>query len=99
MGVYKEAFEKGVAYGRNVEELTIALNNTWGAKLKSGGMVTSYEKIGYHVGSVEFLNGVFSTGVPVYRWVDEGGELKKVRLTENPWTENELDVLIKWEDK
>lgn len=59
------AFDRGVETGNDMEYVTIATNNVWGGRTKSGGSVTSYEKIGYHAGTSGFMLGVLSTGCTV----------------------------------
>lgn len=63
-------FERGVKTGESMEYVAIAVNNVWGGRSKDGAGVSSYEKIGYHAGSVDFIKGVLSTGCPVrvYRY-------------------------------
>lgn len=78
-------FDRGVKVGNEATKVTIALNNTWGAKLKNGGSATSYEKIGYHAGSVDFLDGVLSTGVPVVQFIEVDGKLASYEIKKNPW--------------
>ena len=58
-------FARGVDVADEMESVTIAVNNVWGGTSKNGGSVTSYEKIGYHAGSIDFIKGVLSTGCPV----------------------------------
>ncbi len=59
------AFDRGVDTGNDLEYMTIAENNVWGGRTKSGGSVTSYEKIGYHTATSGFMLGVLSTGCEV----------------------------------
>ena len=63
-------FERGVETAGKMECITIAVNNVWGGRSKDGASVSSYEKIGYHAGSIDFIKGALSVGCPVraYRW-------------------------------
>ena len=61
-----EAFAKGVGYADEMEYVSIPVNNVWGGRAKDGGSVSSYEKVGYHAGSVDFIVGVLCGGCPVY---------------------------------
>ncbi len=73
-------FAEGVDMGNQCVYVSVAVNNVWGAQALNGGCITSYERIGYHAGSVDFINGVLSTDCPVvvYRTVD--GVLTKFQL-------------------
>ena len=72
--VENTSFTRGVEAGESMEYVAIAVNNVWGGRAKDGGCVSSYEKIGYHTGSTDFIRGVLSTGCPVkvYRYGDTG---------------------------
>ncbi|MHC4705124.1 MAG: hypothetical protein ACYTFQ_31630 [Planctomycetota bacterium] len=63
------AFKRGADYARMMEYISIAVNNVWGGRAVNGGCVSSYEKIGYHAGSVDFIVGALSAGcqIIVYR--------------------------------
>lgn len=61
-------FERGQKTGAEMEVCTIAINNVWGGRTKSGGHVSSYEKIGYHAGSVEFIRGVLDAGCKIVKY-------------------------------
>ena len=67
-------FARGVATAFKMEYITIAVNNVWGGRSKDSGSVSSYEKIGYHSGSTDFIRGVLYAGCPVkvYRYGDGG---------------------------
>lgn len=79
-----EHYERGVDYGRKMEYITIALNNVWSGRSKECASVTSYEKIGYHTGSVDFVIGLLSTDCPIYVYRNgDGGELEKYRLIQS----------------
>jgi len=68
-------FERGEKTGRDMVEVSIAVNNVWGGRSKAGASVSSYEKLGYHAGSLEFIRGVFSVGCPVVKYSWEGGKV------------------------
>ena len=68
-------FKEGVEYGKGMVYVTIAINNVWGAYSKSGGDVSSYERIGYHAGCADFIRGLLSTDCPVYAYYDGGWHL------------------------
>ena len=73
-------FERGEKTGRDMVQVSIAVNNVWGGRSRSGGSVSSYEKLGYHTGSLEFIRGVFSVGCRVvkYSWV--GGKIVEAEV-------------------
>ena len=78
-------FDRGREMAGRMEYVTIAVNNVWGGRSKDRGSVSSYEKIGYHSGSVDFIVGVVSTGCPVYVYRDGPNGLTKYSLVaENP---------------
>ena len=58
-------FARGVEVAGEMESMSIAVNNVWGGRLKNGGSSQSYERIGYHAGSTDFIRGVLSAGCPV----------------------------------
>jgi len=66
------AYDKGVAYADEMVYLAIAANNVWSGQASNGGYVSSYEKIGYHAGSVDFIIGAMAGGCPVYAYHDGG---------------------------
>lgn len=77
----QEHRDRGIHQAEDSERVTISLNGTWSAKLKNGGNCTSYEKIGYHAGSKEFIEGVLSTECEVYRCkTSETGSITLLRI-------------------
>jgi len=72
-------FDRGVGTAGDMERISIAVNNVWSGRSKDGASVSSYEKIGYHAGSVDFIRGVLAADCPVYvyRW---DGQLIKYNL-------------------
>ena len=73
-------FADGVAVGKRSKSVTIALNNMWSAKGKDASRTQSYERIGYHGGSVDFLAGVFASGCPVTVIRDVQGAMTELQL-------------------
>jgi len=64
-------------------EIHIGINDTVSAGLKNGGHSSTYEKLGYHAYSSEFLRAILDSGcrVIVHR-VDSDGKLVKHVLVE-----------------
>lgn len=65
-------YERGQRTASECVYITISVNNVWGGRTKDGGALYSYEKIGYHSGSVEFLRGAYEAKaeIRVYRTED-----------------------------
>jgi len=59
-------YKKGLETGKNSEYVTIARNGTWTARTNNGGVVTSYEGIGYHASTAALLRGFLDSGTEVY---------------------------------
>ncbi len=78
-----DRFNDGVVVGNNAERVTIAINNVWGARNKDNSNTPSYEKIGYHSGSVDFITGVLKSGCPVIAYRADGAHVSKFRVTAN----------------
>jgi len=78
-------YDRGLKTGNEMKEVTIALNNVWGGRSKDGGHVSSYEKIGHHAGSVEFLDGVLASGYPVRQYVEVDGRIDSYLIESNPF--------------
>ena len=71
-------FERGQKTGAEMSVVTIAINNVWGGRTKTGGHVSSYEKIGYHAGSVEFIQGVLDAGCKIVKYfVDPDNKIRE----------------------
>lgn len=68
-GANKGYGEKQYRHGREVSEsaryVYIGANGTWGASLKSGGHLTSYEGIGYHAHTESLLRGFLDGPAPI----------------------------------
>ena len=60
-----QRFADGARIGNESKYVTIGTNNVWGASGKNDSSTVSYERIGYHSGSVDFIAGVLSTDCPV----------------------------------
>lgn len=73
-------YADGVDTGNDSVSVSIGINNVWGANTKDGGCVSSYERIGYHSGSVDFIDGVLSTGCPVVVHRVVNGDLHRFRV-------------------
>jgi hypothetical protein len=65
-------WKRGIMRGDEMVYITIAGNNVWGGETHSGGCVSSYEKIGYHSGSVDFIAGAIASDCPVYAYCEDG---------------------------
>ena len=76
----KERREDGINIGLCSDYVSIGINNVWGASGKDGSRTSSYERIGYHTGSVDFIGGVLSTGCPVYVYREVDGKMTKKRV-------------------
>ena len=73
-------FERGQKTGAEMEYVSIAVNNVWGGLTKSGGHVASYEKLGYHTGSLEFIRGVFAVGCRVVKYSWQEGKVVEAEV-------------------
>lgn len=70
----EEQYQTGLGYSKRSRRVFICANGTWGADLDNGGIMTSYEGIGYHAGTAALLRGILAGPAPVvvYRWWKEG---------------------------
>jgi hypothetical protein len=63
-------FKRGEDLGDEADYVTISVNNVWGGRtthaLGYTGHISSYERIGYHSGSNDFIAGVLRSGCPVF---------------------------------
>jgi len=77
----EEGRARGAKDAGEYDYVTISLGNVWGASAGNAS-VQSYEKIGYHAGSIGWLNGIVSDGCPAYvAWSVPGGyEWRRVVL-------------------
>ena len=71
-----EQYYKGRQIGKDADCIHIAVNDVWGASMKDGSSVASYEKIGYHAATAFLLQGFLESGckVLVHRSGDSGIE-------------------------
>lgn len=53
----KKQFQTGLDYSNQSHSVTISGNSVWSCSLKNGGMVSSYEGIGYHACTAALLAG------------------------------------------
>jgi hypothetical protein len=60
-----EQYAEGLRISREAAEVSISCRGTWGARLASGGDVTSYEGIGYHAHTDSLLRGFLEGPAPV----------------------------------
>lgn len=67
-------YEKGLAARKEYKSIFIGANGTWGAHTHTGGLVTSYEGIGYHANTADLLRGFLDSDIKivVYRNSEEG---------------------------
>ena len=65
----KQQYETGRNYGERATMVSSNYNGVWGARLKDGSHVSSYEGIGYHAGTSDLLQGFLDSGalITVYR--------------------------------
>lgn len=73
-------YQRGLETGKKCEEIVIAVNGVWNGRTKDGGALHSYEKIGYHAGTEEFLRGIFASECPVYCCYFADGDLVRRRV-------------------
>lgn len=69
----KVQYQKGLNIGSESHYIFISIYGTWGAMLKNGGMISSYEKIGYHAHTADLLSGFLASGcsIKVCSWEGE----------------------------
>lgn len=65
-------YHYGRTTGEQAQEITIAINGAWGAKMKTGGLLSASERIGHHAYTAALLRGFLDSGcaVTVYREVE-----------------------------
>ena len=77
-------YDDGKETGHDADYITLSVSNVWGGKTTSSGYpghISSYERIGYHPGSVDFITGVLDSGCPVYVYrAEDDGKLHLYRL-------------------
>jgi hypothetical protein len=72
LGKAEEQYQAGLEYGRNATRISLSYKGVWGASMKNGAMVSSYEGIGYHAETAALLKGFLDSGcaIVVYRSSD-----------------------------
>lgn len=65
-----ERHEEGYKLGKSAVCVSLDYRGVWGASLRNGGQVTSYEGIGYHALTHAFLRGILASKckLVVHRW-------------------------------
>lgn len=97
-------YDKGWKFGKECEEINIALNGTFSVKMKDGSF-TSNEIIGYHAGTSELLRGFLESGAPIYVHRESqinGNKIEKYQITEdrrNLRKDYQLDEILDAKDK
>lgn len=68
-------YERGLAEGKSCERFTISCRSVWSSS-RPGSVTSSYEGIGYHCGTADFLRGILDSGceVWVFRYGQDGGK-------------------------
>lgn len=79
----KEKFDEGVEIGNNAKRVYISMEGTWGATMKDGSSLTSYEGIGYHVHTSSLLEGFLASNaeIVVYRRGKGGKIIRLAKVT------------------
>jgi hypothetical protein len=67
-----EAYAKGRRIGAKARSVVIALNDTWSAESENGGILTAYQRFGYHADTAELLRGLLDSGVALSVYRDNG---------------------------
>lgn len=81
----EEKYREGLAWSAKAVRITIGINSVWGATLKDGGTLTSYEGIGYHSGTADLLRGFLDgpAEVVVYRHDGSRTVIKPAKVQEH----------------
>lgn len=66
----QERYTDALETGKNATQVYIRTNGAWGAYLKNGGVVTAYEKLGFHRGTYRLLQGFLDSGVRIVNLCD-----------------------------
>ena len=79
----KAQYAKGIETGKAAKTIFIGADGTWGATMKDGSSLTSYEGIGYHANTADLLKGFLDSGaeVVVYRYPERTRTVIKPRIT------------------
>jgi len=64
----------GLRVGNGSREVTVAINDVWGASCNDGSHLSSCERLGYHANTSEFWRGILDSGcaIVVYRINPDG---------------------------
>jgi hypothetical protein len=65
-GYAEKQYQKALDTAKDAEYFTISAKSTWGAVMKSGGILSSCEGIGYHACTKDLLRGMLDSGLPIY---------------------------------
>lgn len=66
----KMQYAKGILIGLKAQEVGYSADRTWWAKMSTGGMLSSYEKLGYHANSGGLWQGLVDSGAAVTEFPD-----------------------------
>lgn len=97
-------YDKGWKFGKECEEINIALNGTFSVKMKDSSY-TSNEIIGYHAGTSELLRGLLESGAPIYVHREStvnGNKIERYQIAEdrrNLRKDYQLDEILDAKDK
>ncbi len=97
-------YDKGWKFGKECEEINIALNGTFSVKMKDSSY-TSNEVIGYHAGTSELLRGFLESGAPIYVHRESslnGNKIQRYQIAEdrrNIRKDYQLDEILDAKDK
>lgn len=58
-------YRQGLRTGKAALYITLSFKGVWGAVMKGGGSVRSYEGIGYHAHTAALLRGFLDSGVDI----------------------------------
>jgi hypothetical protein len=61
----KDAYDRGMRTGSGLAEFHISIGGVWSGSTMSGGHCQSYETLGYHANTAEFMRGVIESGVTI----------------------------------
>ena len=81
----QQRYHDGCETCRAYEEVTIAINDTVGAKVKGPrgqtGQANGYERLGYHAYTADFLQAILDSGCPVWvARIGSDGRIEKTRI-------------------
>jgi hypothetical protein len=76
----RQQFDHGVEIGTRAKTIYLSVTNVWSARFSDTESVQSYERIGYHSGTVELFAGFLASGCEIRRF--QFGLGVDARLTE-----------------